>query len=124
MLHTYPSLHILPLYNPQQEAQLRAQLKAEYEAQQAAIQAEPLAITYSYWNGSGHRREVVIRKGDSVGVFLAHVKEQLNKDFREVRYVFLFSARTEVVFRETMHNTPAYDIPPTKTPLPHTVPCL
>lgn len=69
----------------QHEAALRAQLKAEYEAQQAAIQAEPLVITYSYWNGTGNRRTATVRKGDTVGMFLAHVREQLSKEFREAR---------------------------------------
>lgn len=76
--------HRLPL---QHEAALRAQLKAEYEAQQAAIKAEPLVITYSYWNGTGNRRTVTVRKGDTVGTFLAHAREQLCKEFREARCV-------------------------------------
>ena len=34
------------------------------------IKNEPLEITFSFWDGSGHRRKVVVRKGDSVGDFL------------------------------------------------------
>jgi len=48
---------------------------------------EPLKITYSYWDGQGHRRTLSIRKGDSVGQFLQKVKEQLQADFRELRPV-------------------------------------
>lgn len=27
-------------------------------------------MTYSYWDGSGHRREIVLNKGTTVGAFL------------------------------------------------------
>lgn len=49
---------------------------------------EPLKITYSYWDGQGHRRTLTIRKGDNIGQFLQKVKEQLQPDFRELRPVF------------------------------------
>lgn len=38
--------------------ELREKLKQEYALRQAAIKAEPLEITYSYYNGTGHRRTV------------------------------------------------------------------
>jgi len=38
----------------------------EYQAQQDRIKAEPLMIVYSYWDGAGHRREIKIKKGDTV----------------------------------------------------------
>lgn len=68
-----------------EEAELREQLKADWARQQAAIKAEPLEITYSYWNGSGHRRTVTVRKGDTIAAFLKAVQEQLAPQFREVR---------------------------------------
>jgi protein FAM50 len=46
---------------------------------------EELKITYSYWDGSGHRRTLTIRKGDTIAQFLQKVKEQLHPDFREIR---------------------------------------
>ncbi len=49
------------------------------------VRNEPLKITYSYWDGQGHRRVVTIRKGDSIAQFLQKVKEQLHPDFRELR---------------------------------------
>lgn len=42
-------------------------------------------ITYSYYNGSGHRRTIRVRKGDSVGQFLSQALEQLAAQFRELR---------------------------------------
>ena len=46
---------------------------------------EPLQITYSYWDGAGHRRVLQVRKGDSIGEFLRAVQQQLATEFREVR---------------------------------------
>lgn len=34
---------------------MRAQLRKEWQLAQDVIKAEPLTITYSYWNGTGHR---------------------------------------------------------------------
>ena len=73
---------------------------------------EPLQITYSYWDGTGHRRVIQVcatcmpciicstntavssspdttflqvRKGDTIGAFLRAVQQQLAPEFREVR---------------------------------------
>ncbi|EMS47502.1 Protein XAP5 CIRCADIAN TIMEKEEPER [Triticum urartu] len=39
----------------------------------------------SYWDGTGHRRAIQVRKGDSIGEFLRAVQQQLAPEFREVR---------------------------------------
>lgn len=31
------------------------------------LSVERLEVTYSYWDGSGHRREIVLNKGITVG---------------------------------------------------------
>ncbi len=69
------------------EAELRAQLRKEWQLAQDAVKAEPLTITYSYWNGTGHRRHISIKKGDSIAGFLKAVREQLATEFRELRHV-------------------------------------
>ncbi|KXZ54696.1 hypothetical protein GPECTOR_4g764 [Gonium pectorale] len=69
------------------ELEMRAALRKEWQAAQDAIKAEPLTITYSYWNGTGHRRNITIKKGDSIGLFLKAVREQLAPEFRELRHV-------------------------------------
>ena len=46
---------------------------------------ETLKITYSYWDGQGHRRVASVKKGDTVKDFLQKVKEQLIPEFRELR---------------------------------------
>jgi protein FAM50 len=38
---------------------------------------EPLDITYSYWDGSGHRRRITVRKGDTISDFLRAVRDQV-----------------------------------------------
>ena len=48
---------------------------------------EALKITYSYWDGQGHRRIAMVKKGDTVKDFLQKVKEQLIPEFRELRWV-------------------------------------
>ena len=50
------------------------------------IRNEPLQITYSYWDGTGHRKKIVVRKGDTVGEFLKAVKMQLAEEFRDIRW--------------------------------------
>jgi protein FAM50 len=68
-----------------QEEVLREQLKKEWAGKQATLKAEPLEITYSYWNGTGHRRTVTVQKGDTIATFLKAVQEQLAPHFREIR---------------------------------------
>jgi protein FAM50 len=46
-----------------------------------------LEITYSYWDGTGHRRSVQCRKGDTVGRFLELVRCELAREFREMANV-------------------------------------
>ena len=49
--------------------------------------AEDIEITYSYWDGSGHRYSIKVKKGDTVGKFLQKCLEKLRKDFPELRVV-------------------------------------
>uniref|UniRef100_A0A061RG92 Protein FAM50 n=1 Tax=Tetraselmis sp. GSL018 TaxID=582737 RepID=A0A061RG92_9CHLO len=68
-----------------EEEELRAKLKREWEEEQERIKQETLEITYSYWDGSGHRRKVDVCKGDTIQNFLRKVREQLAPEFREMR---------------------------------------
>jgi len=66
----------------------RIRLEKDWIDRQEAIQKEKLQITYSYWDGSGHRRNCTIRKGDSVGDgFLEVVRKDLCREFRELKNV-------------------------------------
>lgn len=47
----------------EEENRLREKLRQEWETRQIALKAEEIEITFSYWDGSGHRRSVVMKKG-------------------------------------------------------------
>ncbi|XP_065869185.1 protein XAP5 CIRCADIAN TIMEKEEPER [Euphorbia lathyris] len=63
----------------------RERLRKQWQREQEQIRSEPLQITYSYWDGAGHRRVIQVRKGDSIGEFLRAVQQQLAPEFREIR---------------------------------------
>ncbi|VDL90632.1 unnamed protein product [Schistocephalus solidus] len=69
----------------EEEKQLRDELRREWHAKQTAIKEEEIAITYSYWDGSGHRRQVKMKKGHSIHLFLHRCLDQLRKDFSELK---------------------------------------
>lgn len=68
----------------EEELQLRTRLALEWKERQEAMKEEKLEIVYSYWDGSGHRRTVECRKGDSIGDFLEKVRQDLSAEFREL----------------------------------------
>ncbi|XP_027219520.1 protein FAM50 homolog [Penaeus vannamei] len=69
------------------ENRLREELRQEWVAQQEAMKNEEIEITFSYWDGSGHRRSVRMKKGNSVYQFLQRGLEILRKEFNELRTV-------------------------------------
>eukprot|EP01135_Chromosphaera_perkinsii_P001005 Nk52_evm19s156 gene=Nk52_evmTU19s156 len=78
----------LPDKNREEEERiLREQLKEEWSQKQEEIKAEDIEITYSYWDGSGHRYSIKVKKGDTIGKFLQKCLESLRKDFSELRVV-------------------------------------
>ena len=50
-----------------QELDKRKQLTEEWTKEQEKKKAEKLEITFSYWDGSGHRRSVNCTKGTNIG---------------------------------------------------------
>mmetsp|Transcript_47066 Transcript_47066/g.78127 ORF Transcript_47066/g.78127 Transcript_47066/m.78127 type:complete len:355 (-) Transcript_47066:101-1165(-) len=67
------------------DAKLRSELEQEWYAQQQEIKSERLEITYSYWDGSGHRRTIEITKGITIGQFLELARKELCANFSELR---------------------------------------
>ncbi|GLD94319.1 hypothetical protein PINS_up002930 [Pythium insidiosum] len=65
----------------------RQRLRREWEQEQERIKNENVAVTYSYWDGSGHRREITIPKKTTIGRFLELVRQQLITEFTELRGV-------------------------------------
>jgi len=69
----------------EEENKLREELREEWENKQQAMKNEEIEITFSYWDGSGHRRAIVMRKGNSIYQFLQKCLEVLRKEFNELR---------------------------------------
>jgi protein FAM50 len=65
----------------------KRRLEDEWRARQEVVRQERLEITYSYWDGSGHRRLVTVRKGNTIGEFLELVRKDLCREFRELANV-------------------------------------
>ena len=62
----------------------KERLTAEWLEEQKLIKEEMLEVTYSFWDGSGHRKTLQVTKGTTIGKFLINVKRQLEPDFPEV----------------------------------------
>ena len=42
-------------------------------------------MAYCYWDGSGHRKDMKVKKGDTISQFLGRALEILRKEFSELR---------------------------------------
>ncbi|KAG4076343.1 hypothetical protein HA402_005786 [Bradysia odoriphaga] len=69
------------------ENKLREELRQEWVGQQATLKDQEITITFSYWDGSGHRRSVQMKKGNSIYQFLQKCLEVLRKEFSELKTV-------------------------------------
>lgn len=63
----------------------RARLEREWDERQELVKKEKIEVTYSYWDGSGHRRHIAVPKGATIRRFLEWVRQDLVKDFPEMR---------------------------------------
>ena len=63
----------------------REELRQEWENKQQKIKSEEIEITYSYWDGSGHRRVVRMKKGNSIQQFLQRCLENIRREFNELK---------------------------------------
>jgi len=76
----------LPDRNRDEELQRQRELiTAEWLEEQKVIKQELLEVTYSFWDGSGHRKVIRVTKGTTIGKFLMEVKSQLDPEFPELR---------------------------------------
>ncbi|VDH94586.1 protein FAM50A-A-like [Mytilus galloprovincialis] len=71
----------------EEENKLREQLREEWATKQEKLKNEEIEITYSYWDGSGHRRQVRMRKGNSIQQFLQKCLEGLRREFNDLKSV-------------------------------------
>uniref|UniRef100_A0A7S4P3F7 FAM50A/XAP5 C-terminal domain-containing protein n=1 Tax=Guillardia theta TaxID=55529 RepID=A0A7S4P3F7_GUITH len=67
------------------EIEERRKLTQEWHEEQERKKAEVIEVTYSYWDGSGHRRALKCTKGMTVGQFLEMARKNLQDEFRELR---------------------------------------
>ncbi|KAF8983274.1 hypothetical protein CPC16_000918 [Podila verticillata] len=63
----------------EEERKVREELRQEWLKKQDEIKKETIQITYSYWDGSGHRKEVECRKGDTIAQFLEKCRQQFQQ---------------------------------------------
>ncbi|KFH06596.1 putative protein fam50a [Toxoplasma gondii VAND] len=76
------------LPDEERDAQILAERKRlieEYHRLEDEAKKEPLWITYSFWDGTGHRRRTCVRKGSSILEFLDQARKELEKEFIELR---------------------------------------
>jgi len=109
-----PSVNTSFLYDRDREMDVlkkRQELMKEYLADQETVKKEKLQVTYSYWDGSGHRRVSNITRGFSIGQFLQKAKGELEKsDFPELRSVMvdqLMYVKEDLIIP---HSTTFYDL--------------
>lgn len=55
----------------------REELRQKWLQKQETTKAETVEITYSYWDGSGHRKSVQCKKGDTIATFLEKCRQQV-----------------------------------------------
>lgn len=60
----------------EEDRQQREALRKEWLAEQERIKDEVIEITYSFWDGSGHRKAVECKKGDDIAAFLSKCRAQ------------------------------------------------
>ena len=59
----------------------------EWEQRQRSLKEESIHVTFSYWDGSGHRRSITMKKGNTIYQFLLKCLEVLRPDFSDLRSV-------------------------------------
>jgi len=69
-----------------EELERRQELETEWTELQKRVKLEPVEITFSYWDGRGHRRSLSVPKGASIADFVRRAKEStLGDEFPELR---------------------------------------
>lgn len=69
----------------EREREAREGLRQEWLRQQEKLKNQTLDFEYVYWDGSPHQRELVVKKGDSIEIFLQRCRQQLRADFVEMK---------------------------------------
>uniref|UniRef100_A0A915PTK6 Protein FAM50 homolog n=1 Tax=Setaria digitata TaxID=48799 RepID=A0A915PTK6_9BILA len=76
----------LPDRNREKElARLKEDLAKEWQALQEKEKNEEINIAFVYWDGSSHRKDLKMKKGNTISQFLVRALELLKKEFSETR---------------------------------------
>lgn len=74
----------------EEEKRMREELRQEWATKQQALKEEEIEIIFSYWDGSGHRRSVTMKKGicrERLQLFFYNIIYHLLLDIR--KHLFL-----------------------------------
>jgi protein FAM50 len=69
------------------EEENRQKLRQEWIERQENMKNEILEITYSYWDGSGHRKKLQMQKKSTILEFLNAACNELRDKYRELRFL-------------------------------------
>ncbi|KAJ6240148.1 xap-5 protein-related [Anaeramoeba flamelloides] len=65
-----------------QEKKERLALKKKWNEEQEKIKNEKIEVTYSYWDGTGHRRTMIVKKGTTISSFLHQVRTVFQRELK------------------------------------------
>lgn len=97
-----------------EEKRLRSELESKWKAQQDAIKNEIIQVTYSYWDGTGHRHTIKVKKGTRIEQFLEKARKDIMEAFHELRGI---SCENLMYIKEDLiipHHYSFYDLIVTK----------
>lgn len=60
----------------EQIKQEREAIKLQWLEEQEKVKNEEIDITYSYWDGKGHRKQSKVKKGSTIEAFLYKVQQE------------------------------------------------
>lgn len=63
----------------------KEELAAEWRVKQNTEKNEEITVAYAYWDGSSHRKNMKIKKGNTISQCLARAIEALKKEFTELK---------------------------------------
>jgi len=63
----------------------KEELVKEWRELQEKEKNDQINVAYCYWDGSGHRKDMKVKKGDTISQFLGRALEILRKEFSELR---------------------------------------
>uniref|UniRef100_A0A0N5AXE7 Protein FAM50 homolog n=1 Tax=Syphacia muris TaxID=451379 RepID=A0A0N5AXE7_9BILA len=64
---------------------MKEELAKEWRTLQEKEKNEEINVAYAYWDGSSHRKDLRMKKGNTISQFLVRALEILKKEFSELR---------------------------------------